>query len=609
MKKRVHFNSLFFKIACTVVIGILLLAVAEGMVNIMVSRMVFVNTFSESQEKIFNQIDEEFYGFFKDMSLFMSDLCENETVEEYLKNEELSGVEAMRQAYSMEQQVDRHMLEEYYQVSLFVICRNRNSYIYSKSDVFSAGKDEILASGAADEAFKSPGAFICRYEDHGFTAVTRSEPVVILAKAWATEEGKPADMLVMLTIKESDLRRMYSHFTVSTSDIIVLNRENEVISSDNPAYFKSGSAEKKNLDRALKRMTEEEVFQTEMTENGEQKTYLMQRLQGTDHKLVGTIDFDAAFWSEYRFTDVIVLTAVILLLIMLAVFFFIREQTNPLVKLAATMKNSREQEFKEHVPVAGTDEARELSETYNQMVDEIGTYIDRLIRTEQEKRKAEIHALQMQINPHYIYNTLASIKWLIWQGETDKSTSMIDAFISLLRNTISNTDEFVTVEQEIENLKNYAFINQTRYGDAVSVEYYLQSRCIQYKVPKLILQPFVENAFFHAFPQGQRGKIQVFVKQEGDNLRFDIVDDGTGIGSDQLRALLRGDRPKSEHFTGIGIGNVDERIKAIYGMDYGINIFSEEGKGTRVILLLRREPGNGMTAASAERQLASARDC
>ena len=601
MKKRVHFNSLFFKIACTVVIGILLLAAAEGMVNIMVSRTVFVKTFSESQEKIFNQIDEEFYGFFKDMSLFMSDLCENETVEEYLKNEELSGVEAMRQAYSMEQQVDRHMLDEYYQVSLFVICKNRNSYIYSKSDVFSAGKDEILASGAAAEAFESPGAFICRYEDHGFTAVTRSEPVVILAKAWASEEGKPADMLVMLTIKESDLRRMYSHFTVSTSDIIVLNRENEVISSDNPAYFKSGSAEKKNLDRAVEKMTEEEVFQTEMAENGEQKTYLMQRLQGTDHKLVGTIDFDAAFWSEYRFTDVIVLTAVILLLIMLAVFFFIREQTNPLAKLAMTMKNSREQEFKEHVPVEGTDEARELSETYNQMVDEIGTYIDRLIRTEQEKRKAEIHALQMQINPHYIYNTLASIKWLIWQGEADKSTAMIDAFISLLRNTISNTDEFVTVEQEIENLKNYAFINQTRYGDAVSVEYYTQPQCMQYKVPKLILQPFVENAFFHAFPQGQRGRIQVFVKEEGDNLRFDIVDDGAGIGSEQLRALVRGERPKSEHFTGIGIGNVDERIKTIYGMDYGINIFSEEGKGTRVILLLRREPESGTAAASAKR--------
>ena len=598
---RVHFNSLFFKIACTVVIGILLLAAAEGMVNIMVSRTVFVKTFSESQEKIFNQIDEEFYGFFKDMSLFMSDLCENETVEEYLKNEEFSGVEAMRQAYSMEQQVDRHMLDEYYQVSLFVICKNRNSYIYSKSDVFSAGKDEILASGAAAEAFESPGAFICRYEDHGFTAVTRSEPVVILAKAWASEEGKPADMLVMLTIKESDLRRMYSHFTVSTSDIIVLNRENEVISSDNPAYFKSGSAEKKNLDRAVEKMTEEEVFQTEMAENGEQKTYLMQRLQGTDHKLVGTIDFDAAFWSEYRFTDVIVLTAVILLLIMLAVFFFIREQTNPLAKLAMTMKNSREQEFKEHVPVEGTDEARELSETYNQMVDEIGTYIDRLIRTEQEKRKAEIHALQMQINPHYIYNTLASIKWLIWQGEADKSTAMIDAFISLLRNTISNTDEFVTVEQEIENLKNYAFINQTRYGDAVSVEYYIQPQCMQYKVPKLILQPFVENAFFHAFPQGERGRIQVFVKEEGDNLRFDIVDDGAGIGSEQLRALVRGERPKSEHFTGIGIGNVDERIKTIYGMDYGINIFSEEGKGTRVILLLRREPESGTAAASAKR--------
>lgn len=98
----------------------------------------------------------------------------------------------------------------------------------------------------------------------------------------------------------------------------------------------------------------------------------------------------------------------------------------------------------------------------------------------------------------------------------------------------------------------------------------------------------MENAFFHGFPEGRQGRIQIFVKEEGENLKFEIVDDGVGMTAEQLRQLSTGERQKTEHFTGIGIGNVDERIKLIYGLDYGINILSEEGKGTTVLLLLRK---------------------
>ena len=164
------------------------------------------------------------------------------------------------------------------------------------------------------------------------------------------------------------------------------------------------------------------------------------------------------------------------------------------------------------------------------MVDELDSYIHSLIQVEKDKRAAEIHTLQMQINPHYIYNTLASIKWLIWQGDTQKTTGVIDAFIALLRNTISNTDEFVTVEQEIQNLKNYVLINQARYGDSVSAEFYVTPQCSSYRVPKLILQPFVENAFFHGFADGRRGKIQVFVKEE----------DRTAHGTEKWKRLENG---------------------------------------------------------------------
>lgn len=245
----------------------------------------------------------------------------------------------------------------------------------------------------------------------------------------------------------------------------------------------------------------------------------------------------------------------------------------------------------------GTEEIQELSKAYNTMLERINQYIEERMKIQEEKRNAEIHALQMQINPHYMYNTLASIKWLTWQGDVKKSTAVIDAFISLLRNTISNTDEFVTVEQEVANLKNYVLINQTRYGDAVGVEFYVVDKCKEYLVPKLILQPFVENAFFHAFPEGMEGEIFVFIKEEKKYLRFDIEDNGVGMDAEQLYTLNNKKDKKSEHFTGIGINNVDDRIKLIYGMDYGINIVSEKDKGTTITILLPRkekEHGNSI---------------
>ena len=230
----------------------------------------------------------------------------------------------------------------------------------------------------------------------------------------------------------------------------------------------------------------------------------------------------------------------------------------------------------------GTQEIRELSATYNDMLGELDNYIQKLMQVEKSKREAEIHSLQMQINPHYIYNTLASVKWLIWQGDKEKSVQVIDAFIQLLRNTISNKNEFITLKEEIENLKNYVLINQIRYGNQVNVDFYVTPDCEEQKVPKLILQPFVENAFFHAFPQGEKGTISIFVRQSDGLLRVEIEDNGIGMSSETLRDLLNKKNASREHFTGIGVNNVDDRMKLIYGENYGILIESQEGRGTKI---------------------------
>jgi two-component system sensor histidine kinase YesM len=262
----------------------------------------------------------------------------------------------------------------------------------------------------------------------------------------------------------------------------------------------------------------------------------------------------------------------------------------PLLELTKKMAKVKEGNLNQYMEIeTGIEELTNLSIAYNYMLDGLNQYVEKLMKTEEEKRKAEITALQMQINPHYIYNTLTSIKWMIWQGKYDASVRNLDAFVHLLRNTVSNTDEFITVAQEVLNLKDYILINDTRYGDKIRTEFFVSDECELALVPKLIVQPFVENAYFHAFPTDAGGSIQIFINRKGHNLNIAIVDNGIGM-DDAQNPLNRDDTAKTrEHYSGIGVHNVENRLKLLYGEEYGIDIRSKKGRGTRVNIILPYE--------------------
>ena len=167
---------------------------------------------------------------------------------------------------------------------------------------------------------------------------------------------------------------------------------------------------------------------------------------------------------------------------------------------------------------------------------------------------------------------------------------MIDAFISLLRNTISNADEFITVDKELENLNNYTLINRMRYGDAIQVGFHAGDGCRDLLLPKMIIQPFLENAFFHAFPSGMNGRIDIYMEQSEGSLCIRIEDNGIGMDQDKAESVIDHET-KKEHFSGIGIHNVSERLSLLYGDDAEADIKSREGAGTviSVRLPVRRE--------------------
>lgn len=593
MKTKRVTNTLLFKIFCTVIAGVICLAATLCVVNISVSKKVFVDSFSLSQQKIFSQIDRQFYDFYSDMVEVINEVNTSGAVQGYLTGKDVSSIEEMQNIFNMKKQIEESRLSGYSNLSVVLVSTEGKSYVYNRSSRLVVRPEEILSNPITEKAGENPGKLICEYQEQGFTDVMKNSPCIIMARALYYDAKRTIAGYIYIMMKELDFKSMYSYFTSDTNDIIVMNGDREVISSNNKAYLEKDSAAQKEAVALASDMQSENVYQKEIKRSGEQQRAMCQRLHNTNYTLLGIINPEAAFAKQYDMLQIAFLTLAISAAILMLIFIFVRQQTRPLARLVNTMHQVRGGSLNEHAEVSdGTEEIRVLTETYNEMMRSINDYIERLMAVEQEKRTAEIHALQMQINPHYIYNTLASVKWLIWQGNSKLSTEVIDAFISLLRNTISNTQEFITVEQEISNLKNYSLINQARYGDAIQVEYYVPYSCRAYLVPKLILQPFVENAFFHAFPEGRKGKIEIFVKERDGYIYFDVADDGIGMNKERLSGIWKKEpAKKAEHFTGIGINNVDDRIKLIYGMDYGINITSEEGRGTKVAIFFPARKG------------------
>ena len=571
-------NSMVVKIVLAVVVGIILAVFSVTAIIVNLSEDIFVNTYGKSQEKVFLQIEKELNHYHENLSKIIDSVEVSWAFRIYFSDKEMNSTRTFRNFYKMDEDLKNAIPTNISDVSVKLVGLNEKTYLNREETIISSAK-EILESDVSKKAMEKKVSIVYQYADSGFTSTTRNTPVVMAAKALCYPESGEMYALIYVTMKEEDMEKFYQHFTSEYANFYMTDSQGKIISTNQKGVLENKSG--KNLRVAEK----EEKLRCDAMENGKEVIVLQKYLPYYNYTMYGVIDSRNALGRLYNIPMLWGVCAAIAMGVIIATYFFVKQTTKPLSVLVNKMANARNEKYDGQIEVTGSYEIQELTSTYNAMLEDLNRYIEELMNVQKEKRKAEISALQMQINPHYVYNTLASIKWLIYQGEIEKSTKAIDAFISLLRSTIGNTDEYTTVEKEIENLKNYVFINNTRYGDKVQVEYFVNFGCEECQIPKMILQPFVENAFFHAFPCERKGKITILVRKLDDNLQIQIIDDGVGIDQKRLKEISEGNT-KTEHFTGIGVNNVDDRLKLLYGSQYGILIESEENKGTRITVCI-----------------------
>lgn len=342
---------------------------------------------------------------------------------------------------------------------------------------------------------------------------------------------------------------------------------------------------------SLELISEENIL-SEDAQSEDQSMVLAQTIEGTNWKLTASVTSDdvakysTAFISRVTWV-VIALTAGVLLVALWLSMRIVQPLTDIQVSMQRIERNLDDNRMS--LPEEGFAEYASLAHSYNVMLRRIRGLMQETVDRQEQLRRMEIGALQEQINPHFLYNTLDSIVRVMETGRTPEAIEMVQALAKLFRLSINNGDYFLTVEQEMDYARNYLTIQQVRYKKRFKYELYMDESIKDLPCPKIILQPLIENSLKHGMSDMPGCTLIVRARQEGYNIVLSVEDDGLGIPPEKLKKLqemLRDDSnimvKKSRY--GIGLRNTNRRIKLLYGSDYGLTIESEVEERTCVTI-------------------------
>ncbi|MCA1023810.1 sensor histidine kinase [Halobacillus litoralis] len=569
-------NRLFMKMFLVTVISIVAVSVLITFSSLRMSNNLFMETFSITNTKVLNKIKQEFETFSYSVAHTTMNVQDNGTIKRLLNKEGLNSIEESQLYYSINEQMERIYSDNLNEANLIVIGINGRLF-NMKYNQWPVTSGELLNHPVADQLRKNPSQIMYQYIPS--SDFTDGRTVVAASKALTEQSTGDIYGYVFIPILERDIYTFYEGFTNDGNSIVIMNGKGDIVSSNQQKWI--GKRAPSLLAAAAQGDAPALKYQ-DVSALGKDYMMMAESLPALDMYVVNLIDQEVVLGNLIDTKEVALISAGIVTLAVAVVFIISRRMTKPLSRLVEQISSMARHDFRKPVDESGGYEARKLGTAFNSMLNELQEHMDMLLETQNTVRKSELEALQHQINPHFLYNTLTSVKFMVKDGKKDAAFDTIDALIPLLQNALGNVDETIPVQQEAANIENYVLINRMRYGEGIKVNILIAPDCLHYHLPKLVIQPFLENAFFHAFSEKKQGFIQVLIARREDRLECEVVDTGDGMRADTYKEQ----KEKRKLFSGIGIRNVHDRIQLLYGGEYGVEISSEWKKGTKVKITL-----------------------
>ncbi len=337
-------------------------------------------------------------------------------------------------------------------------------------------------------------------------------------------------------------------------------------------------------------LKEENTFEISELSDGihrkKDNIYNISSLDSCNWKIVGVSFNDEITQAVKSQVAVGLIFALLFSAFMSAVIYFLlsRTVTRPVRRLVASMQKFEKQAetFEYKADMSNVAEFQTLSTSFEHMVLMIQSLVEKVHNEEIVLRKTELKALQAQINPHFLYNTLDSIQWMCEQDNSKDAVKMVGALAKLFRISISHGNEFIAISDELKHAESYLIIQSYRYKNQFTYSFDVDKSVLDCMCNKITIQPFIENAIYHGLDRMvDEGEIKIIVERRGKDIAIIVKDNGLGMTEEQCKAVLQKGRSDSK---GIGVKNVDDRLKIYFGEEYGITIDSELDVGTTVTI-------------------------
>lgn len=403
-----------------------------------------------------------------------------------------------------------------------------------------------------------------------------------------TDEGAPQLGVLLVDMDYSSIARMMKkinspgngqYFYLCDSDGQIIYHTRQIQINNGIASENSGQAAR------YKDGVYDEYFE------GEHRKVIVNTISYTGWKLVGVIPYSAftygMFNIRYFFGIFMLLMAMMLVYVNRMVSVSI---SRPILKLNDSVMEYEAGE-KPEIYIGGSQEIRHLGYSIQTSYEQIDKLMKEIVKEQNERRKSELDALQSQINPHFLYNTLDSIIWMVEDGRNEEAAFMISELAKLFRISLSKGRTIITVKDELRHAKSYMNIQKVRYKNAFSVSFDIDPAIESCCTVKLILQPILENAINYGMSGMEGcGDIKVVGRQESGAVRLSVLDNGMGMTEEEVSLILTDSNRKPSHGSGVGIVNVCKRIQVLFGKEYGLTVESELDEGTEVTICIPAIP-------------------
>ncbi|MFC7322530.1 sensor histidine kinase [Halobacillus campisalis] len=569
-------NNLFVKMFLVMVLSIISVSVLITFSTIRMSNNLFMETFSITNTKVLNQIKQQFESFSYSVVYTSINVQNNATIKRMLTEEYVSSLEASSSFYTIQQQMDTLYNDSPNEANMIILGENERLFNMKYLN-WPVSAETLSTHRITERARANPDEILYQFVSDG--DITNDTPMVVATKALKERSSSHIYGYLYIPIRELDLRGFFEDYTSEGNSVHIVNGSGKIISSNNQELIGQDSPE---LLAYAKETEENSLEYQEVNIFNKNQLLLSSALPALDLYIVNLVDQEAVIHNLVNTKEVALISTGIVLIAVVVVFIISRRMTNSITRIVRQISNISKYDFSKPIDERGGYEARKIAHAFNYMLNELQEHVDVLLRSQRKQRKSELEALQHQINPHFLYNTLTSIKFLVKEGKKEEAFETMDALIPLLQNALGNVDETITVEQEITNINHYVLINQMRYGDRIKVNSLISPDCLHYHLPKLVIQPFIENAFFHAFTEKKQGFIQILIARRNEQLVCEVIDTGDGMQIENMKSH----QGKRQLFSGIGVRNVHERIQLLFGEEYGVEISSELKKGTKVKITL-----------------------